>query len=415
MIIRLRKALKEMPTLLLAIILAFTTWVAAVNSSDPNEMKAYGQPVTINILGQDPQMVIQGEISDTVTIVLNAPQSSWNTLNNQSGLIQAFIDLSGLEEGTYQVPVQVQVNIRPMEIVSVSPSVVTVTLEKLTSKTLPVSLVMTGEPEIGYETGSVTLSPSQIVVSGPASQVEQINRVRATISLLQAKETIQASLPVQAVDLSGDPLDGLTYSPRTIEATIPLSAKGGYRNVVVKVVTQGKLANGYSLSNISVNPPTVTVYSSDSTQVDALPGYVETQPINLDSLRSDVNLPVDLSLPEGVSLVGQQQVMIQIGIHAIQSSVSFSKLKVNVENLSEGLSASISPGTVDVILSGPLPVLEKVKAENLQVILDLKDKLPGTYQVIPVIITNSDEITVESVLPGTIEVVVQSSTPTAKP
>lgn len=415
MILFLRKLLKGMPTLFFALILAFTAWVAAVNSSDPSEMKAFSQPVSIHILGQDPKMVIQGDITSTINVVLNAPKSSWTSLNSNGSLIKAYIDLSGLTEGTYQVPVQVQVDVRPMQIASVTPQTITVTLDRLTSKTFPVSLVMTGEPEIGYETGAAVLSPESITISGPASQVEQISQLRATVSLVQAKENIDATVPVQAVDQSGDPIEGLTYSPKSITAAIPLNQKGGYRNVVVTVITQGKLADGYRLSNITVNPPTVTVYSSDPAKVEALPGYVETQPINLDSLRSDINMPVDLSLPEGVSLVGQQQVAIQIGINAIQSSISFTNLNITVTNLSAGLFADISPDTVDVILSGPLPVLDKIKAENIQVVLDLKDKLPGTYQLIPTVITNSDEVNVESVLPGTVEVVVQSGTPTPKP
>jgi hypothetical protein len=122
-----------------------------------------------------------------------------------------------------------------------------------------------------------------------------------------------------------------------------------------------------------------------------------------------------LYLPEGISLVGSQQVAIQVGINSIQSSVSFSRLKVTVENISPGLQASISPEVVDVILSGPLPVLDKVKAENIQVVVDLKDKTPGMYQIMPNVISNLDEVTVESILPETVEVVVQSSTPTPKP
>jgi YbbR domain-containing protein len=415
MIIFLRKLLKNMPTFLLALVLAFTAWVAAVNSSDPNEMKSYSQPVPIHILGQNPQMVVQGDIASSVNVTLNAPRSSWSTLNTQANRIKAYIDLSGLATGTYQVPVQVQVDVKPMQVISISPLTVTVTLEELSSKTLPVSLVTTGEPDIGYETGKPSMDPGSCTVSGPASLVNQVSQIRATVSLLQANEPIQVTLPLQAVDSNGEPVDGLTYSPKSVDAAIPLTQKGGYRNVVVKVITQGKLADGYRLTNISVNPPTVTVYSSDPTKVDALPGYVETQPITLESLRNDINIPIDLNLPEGISLVGQQQVTIQIGVNSIQSSVSFSKLKITVENLPAGMTAQISPEVVDVIISGPLPVLDKIKAENIQVIVDLKDKIPGTYQVVPAIISNSDEVTVESVLPGTVEVVVQSITPSPKP
>jgi YbbR domain-containing protein len=415
MILFFRRLRKNLPTFLFAIILAFTSWVAAVNSSDPSEQRSYSQPVTIHILGQDPQMVIQGDYIQQVSVVLNAPRSTWNTLTAQPSYIKAYIDLSGLSTGVYQVPVQVQVDTKPVQIISVSPQTVKVSLEKLVSKAMGVNLQITGDPAVGFETGISTLSPSTTTVSGPASLVGQIGQVRAVVSLNQAKENILSTLPILAVDQNGDPIDGLSFSPSSVSVSLPITQKGGYRNVVVKVITQGKLADGYRLTNVSVNPPTVTVYSSDPNKVEALPGFVETQPISLDNLKMDINIPVDLNLPDGISLVGQQQVAIQVGINSIQSSISFSRLKITAENISPGLQASISPEVVDIILSGPLPVLDKVKAENIQVVVDLKDKIPGTYQIKPNVISNLDEVTVESILPETVEVVVQSSTPTPKP
>ncbi len=415
MIIFLRKWLKSLPTLIFAFTLAFIAWVAAVNSSDPSEQRTFSSPVPIQVLGQDPAMVIQGEIAPTVNIVINAPRSVWVSLNAQPSKVKAFLDLSGLEPGTHLVPVQVQIDAKPNQVISTSPQQISVSLERLTSRSVPINLVTTGSPDIGYEVGDAIVKPTTTHISGPTTLVEMVQQVRATVSLLQARETLQLTLPLQAIDVNGEVIDGLTFNPTVAGATIPITQKGGYRNVVVKVITQGSLADGYRLSNISVNPPTITVYSSDPAKVEALPGYVETTPINLESLRQNINIPVDLNLADGISLVGQQQVTIQIGIDAIESSVSYTKLKVTIENLPAGMTAVVSPELVDVILSGPLPVLEKIKAENIQVILDLREKIPGTYQVVPIVITNSDEVNVESVLPGTIEVVVQSITPTPKP
>ena len=91
---------------------------------------------------------------------------------------------------------------------------------------------------------------------------------------------------------------------------------------MVKVDTNGNIANGYRLTNISAYPPTVTVFSADPKLVDNLPGYVETAPINLAGMRDDKDIRVSLTLPPGVSIVGDQTVNVQIGVSTIESSVT---------------------------------------------------------------------------------------------
>jgi hypothetical protein len=64
----LREFIKNLPTLLIAFIMAVAAWTAAVIASDPNELRVYGQPVSIEYLGQDPQMVILGNPISSVRV-----------------------------------------------------------------------------------------------------------------------------------------------------------------------------------------------------------------------------------------------------------------------------------------------------------------------------------------------------------
>ena len=73
------------------------------------------------------------------------------------------------------------------------------------------------------------------------------------------------------------------------------------------------------------------------------------------------------------------------------------------------------PTTVDIIFSGPLPLLDALNASDIQVTVDLNNYLPGTYQIEPVVVVTSDEIKIESILPETIEVMIQSNVPTPTP
>ena len=87
----------------------------------------------------------------------------------------------------------------------------------------------------------------------------------------------------------------------------------------------------------------------------------------------------------------------------------------------EELAARISPRTVDVIISGPVPLLDRLTESDVQVQLDLSGVSAGTYQFAPRVDISIAELKVESILPSSIEVVVeapaavtpQSVTPTA--
>jgi len=79
------------------------------------------------------------------------------------------------------------------------------------------------------------------------------------------------------------------------------------------------------------------------------------------------------------------------------------------------LSASLSPQTVDIIISGPLPVLDSLAISDVHVQVDLTGLTPGTYQLIPKVSLVQQKVKVESILPGTVEVIitnVKTLTPT---
>ena len=71
--------------------------------------------------------------------------------------------------------------------------------------------------------------------------------------------------------------------------------------------------------------------------------------------------------------------------------------------------------SVQIILSGPLPKLNNLKPEDVQVILDLSDiQGPGVYTLKPQVLTPAD-IHVEAVIPEEVQVEVKLPTPTPTP
>jgi YbbR domain-containing protein len=98
--------------------------------------------------------------------------------------------------------------------------------------------------------------------------------------------------------------------------------------------------------------------------------------------------------------------------------LTLSHLNIVINNLDPKYQAAISPNSVDVILSGPLPLLDSLSAADVQAEIDLQDLGIGSHQITPKVKLSSSEIRVESVLPVTLEVTITPSkgaTPTAKP
>ncbi len=423
MIAILRSFLRSIPTLILSLALSIAVWISAVNAADPVKQQPFPRPVTIEQTGLDASLVIANDVPTQVSVTISAPSSIWERMASDRAPLVARIDLSGLGPGTHSVPVKVQVQsqFRPSRIVGQSPQNVSVTLEKLVSQEFPVNLITRGEPAIGYQAGATKLNQDKVLVSGPSSLVQRVKEAQIVLDLTQVSDSINRALDIQVLDANGVPVNGVSYTPKQIMVNQPITQRGGYRNVVVKVVWTGQVASGYRLTNISVFPPTITVFSSNPQLVNRLPGYVETSPLDLTGVKDDIDRRLSLNLPNGVEVVGDQsvladqKVLVQVGVAAIEGNVTLSGLRMQVTGLSEEFEAQLSPETVDVIISGPVPLLDQLVEEDVQVVVDLTGVGEGTYQFAPKVILAVPELRVESILPSSIEVVVgpkSNKTPT---
>jgi len=394
-------------TFLLAFALALAVWVTAVTASNPDETQVYPNPIPIEFIGRDPGLILTGAIvPQQVEVTLRAPHSVWQSLLNSETSVHAMVDLTGLRAGTHTVNVQIQIDTRPVRIISVNPQTFDLSLEPQVTRSLAIDMILTGDPAIGYQVGNAVLDPMQAVVTGAESLITQIDHIQATLVLTDARQNLSASIPLQAVDANGTVINGVTILPDIVQVSLPIILQGGYRDLAVKVMTVGNPASGYSLTSVAAFPPIVTVYSANSGIIDSMPGYVETSSLDLSGAKEDIEKQLGIILPPGVTLIGEQSVMVKVGIAPIESSRYISYRPVEIIGLAPGLTAHLSPLTVDIILSGPLPVLESMVSSDVNVQVDLTGLTPGTYQLTPKVSNGQQNVTVESILPGTVEVII---------
>jgi YbbR domain-containing protein len=132
---------------------------------------------------------------------------------------------------------------------------------------------------------------------------------------------------------------------------------------------------------------------------------VESNPLDLTGLSDDVDIRATLNLPEGVSLAGEESVLVRLSIAALEGSLPIS-LPVEVIGLSPELQAIVSPETVELLLVGPLPILNNLNPAGIRISVDVSGLEPGIYQIEPVVDLLPNQVQVASILPEQVEVTI---------
>jgi YbbR domain-containing protein len=394
-----------LPLMLLALVLAALAWVVAVEEEDPTLEERYSQPIPVVPPDLPEGMLIVGEFDEHVQVTVHAPRSVLQALT--VGDFTATVDLIDPSSGVHQVPVQVELSKHPSRVILVEPEYVTLELDSRAERSIPVRVEIDGKPALGYLQRTWVVDPRQVTVRGPSSYVTRVVETVTAISVQDANADIEGEFPLQTRDSEGQSVPHVTLMPERVEVRIPIEPSGYYRALAVKVVLEGNIAPGYSNPYIFVEPPTVTVFGTPGV-ISALPGFIETAPINVEGAQADVIDRPALNVPPNVAIVSGQQVEVRVSIQPIPSSLTV-EVTPEAQGLGPGLTANVSPETVQVILGGPLPVLEALEAGDVRIVLDLF-KLPiGTHQIEPQVVV-PERVTAQSINPATVQVEILAST-----
>lgn len=167
----------------------------------------------------------------------------------------------------------------------------------------------------------------------------------------------------------------LQIEPATIQLVLEETM---VKEVTIKPRFSGDLADGYIMQEIRIEPGTVAVRGPGTLLVKL--ARVPTRPLDVQDLRSDVEMLVALDLPPLVRLSDTKKNFFKalIKVSDNPSRVLFLDIPVVFENASNVYQASISK--LNVHLEGPRAVMEELSNEKLFAVVDLSKFPPGDYR-----------------------------------
>ncbi|MEM8995039.1 MAG: CdaR family protein [Acidobacteriota bacterium] len=158
-------------------------------------------------------------LTEKVRVVVRGPSSDLSSLSALT--LGVFADIPAGRSGTRDIVLDdddVRFSVPgDFEVVSIEPNRFSIQVEPRLEKPLPIRVVLTGEPAAGSVQLAPAVKPTRALVSGPASRVERLADVVATVSLDGHARTWEEVVPIA----SADPLVQVVQ-PTLATVTVPM-------------------------------------------------------------------------------------------------------------------------------------------------------------------------------------------------
>ena len=364
--------------------------------------------IPIDTIGQ-PEDSFLLTVIDPVTEIRYFAPSGTRPLSSD---FEASIDLSGIQPGSgaHRVPVRVISIDDRITVVSVQPSAVTVDLDRLDRKTVDV-VVEHGPVPDGLELGDEAIEPLRVQVSGPASVIERVVAARASVLIQPSGIDVDQDIELVAIDELGEAVGQVEVAPSTTHVTIPVFSDRETRTLPVDPMVTGDPAAGFEIASVTADPPVVLV-EGDADQLAELV-RIETTPIPLTGVSSDLTVEIGLSLPTGVLAVGEAQVTVTITLRPVTATRTFSA-GMRIIGAGRGLTYELDADRVLVTVGGSVADLDRLSGTGMVVDLDVDGLEPGIVTV-QVTMDLPPGVSLVSASPANVSVTITATSPTASP
>jgi len=391
----------------LSLVLAFFFWAVATESENPTRRDAFSMLIPVEVEGVPEGMIAYGYEGSRVRVRLVAPESVWLELRSEH--IKAYVDVSDVTTGTVSLPVRVDIALNPAMVLSTSPEVVELTLERFAQKEVPVAIKITGTPVVGYKADAPVSAPQVARVQGPASMVARVVQALIIADIQGQQSDLRTDFVPVPVDENENAVTQVEVVPKTVTVSVPIWQLGYIRDLAVTVTLEGQPAPGYRVANLLVDPPVVKVVGR--TDLVKAAQYLQTRSISLEGITQTLESRAVLQMPEGLSVIfpPTPEVTVTLTVEVIRSGLTLD-VSPEIQGLSPGLAARAGIDSVVVILSGPLIAMEQVNPADVRLILDLTNLTTGDYIITPKVLV-PEQVVIENIVPEAVPVTIERAVP----
>ena len=388
---------------LLSLALAVSLWAFVTEEENPTRTDFFSGAIPVETVNVPEGLAVAALSDGAVSVRVSAPEDTWDDLTIED--FRAVADLSTAKARENTVTLRFESKRRRVDVMEVFPPRVTVTLEPVTTKVVPVTVKLIGAPPLGYATVPGKTTPEQVEVTGAESLVALVEEAVADVNVQGVRVPLEQVFTLVPRDGRGGDIEGVTLNPGTVEVVLPIVQREITQAYVVTPMLRGTPSDGFNVTSISVEPPFVVITGT----IEALQSLtvVATDEVDVDGATSDVVRAAKLRLPPGLTVAGSDTVTVRVSVSPARGEIMLG-LTPTIRGLGPGLRADLATTLVEVRVAGEIPVLRALSPTSLAAVVDASGLREGQH-VLPVQVTVPPGVQVVGVEPATVIVTLSTA------
>ena len=393
---------KNMALKVIAFVFAMLLWGYVLTDQKPMREKEVTN-VSTSFDGEA-ELIAQGycvrgdrsEILEDVTVNVRTQITNYAYVTPSS--IVASISLRNIGEAReYDLPIQAIVTSSLGVVQSIAPASVTVEIDTLVTKTIPITTTFSGELPEGYWADMDALSTTaRLDITGPKTDISTITHGECVVDLTDRMGTIYSTFDVTFYDKNNH-----VVSSDIIIGTLPTSTVRlpiyPMKNVPIDVesslVGADNLAANHEIIKAVATPATVRLVG-DPAVLDKI-DKIALEPIAINGLDSTMTVSGELIVPDGVRMLDSTTVSVLLEVREMVITQTFEQLEILVHGKLGRENVTLSIPAADLTVEGRYSLVSMLSRSDVQLFVDVTGLTPGVYKLPVSVMVRDADATIE--------------------
>ena len=389
---------KKLIVKLICVLMSFGLWLYVTNVENPTR-KSDIKDVPVELINVDSlsssNLALLSNQKFTVDLKIEGPANIIYSLNKNEFKLKADIGAYALKKGDNNIPVQVVNYPQGIYIKNDGVLAVKVRIDDLLEKEVKVESKVKVTYKEGFAQRGISVKPQNVMVKGPASEVERVNSVALVGEKKDIDKDIEENFPIKAFDKENNEIEGLSLSEAEGKLNIQV-VKG--KEVSIKPTYIGTLKDGLSIDSIELSKNKINILG-DMNEIDKI-SFIELEAIDLSKISASKEFNLKIQVPNGITIANSDEyVNVKLKIKSAETTIKELKnIKIDYIGQDETKYKYEMPNVASVVLAGTEVNLAAISDINIKLEADLSSLIEGEHTVeLKALLVNTDKnVTIKS-------------------